>query len=463
MSSTAITIARSILCSSTPQSEIRPLFAQLAKILRTTSEAHQLVSLNPRSLNPPEDSRRVSSAYEALRNVGESEPLISHLQTIQSSKPPLSKDNAAYGETPPDTICTLLSRLARHNRKEDFSGHFVDAGSGNGGVTVCAALSGRFPHCRGVEYDEARSEQAFRLKAAYDARLLPERGTPIEFVCGDAKDESFNDTSVVFCNSVVWDLELSGAISTKLDEASVQPNALVVSITRQFALPSFDLVDILKLPCNGGDDFNFYICQKIPEPSDMNTNLGWSNALSDSETMRGLRLEGQLENLVGISLQKGVEGLAFLTALAGSEPSTRLLSQTPAFLDAIAHGLRMDETLPMRASTSMILRAMSDFPTGRRAIAESSVLVEAILTSLCTTRIDGNDHPAIRANLLDVLGEGLNDPIGNDKLESRHIDALVKEVREDALDQQLGEVLEACGQIQAMRRLWAGESRHLDL
>ena len=330
-------------------------------------------------------------------------------------------------------------------------------------MTVCAALGGRFPHCRGVEYDEQRSEEAFRLKAAYDALPPPEQGTPIKFVCGDAKDESFSGTSVVFCNSVVWDLELSGAISTKLDEASVQPNALVVSITRQFALPSFNLVDILKLPCNGGDDFNFYVYQKMPEPGVMNTDLGWSNALSDSETMRGLRLEGQLEKLVDISLQKGVEGLAFLVALGGSEPSTRLLSQTPAFLDAAAHGLRMDETLPMRASMSMVLRGMADFPVGRRAIADSSVLVEAIFTSLCTTRMDGNDHPAIRANLLDVLGEVLHDPIGNDKLESCHIDALVKEVKGDAVDQQLVEVLEACGQIQAMRRLWAGGSRHSGL
>jgi hypothetical protein len=79
-----------------------------------------------------------------------------------------------------------------------------------------------------------------------------------------------------------------------------------------------------------------------------------------------------MEQLVVVSLQEGgLEGLAFLAALGASEPNVRLLLENTNLLDSTVSGLSLEDPqhFQTRASTSMVLRAMDNFPIGRRGPA----------------------------------------------------------------------------------------------
>ena len=502
-----VQLAREILSrSSSSSKEVPTLLARLARTLRETNQAHILTSMVPRvpvvAWRDATSSSSSSSSRIIDRQCFVDEMLDSAtLSSIQSPPPPpdgigrapLSIANATYGETPPDTIRTLLSALSSaeyhgmgtsdssgsksNESSRTFEGSFIDAGSGNGIATVCAASTERFYLCKGVEYNKGRHGKAVRLRNEYE-RVDGDHHqsqSRVEFICGDLKDEAFHGSSVIFANSVVWDFDLCSAVGRNVDTANMVGPSLVVSVSRRLPSPSFDLVDILTMPCNGGEDFTFYICQKSGLATDAENStcrIASSNngrdsfALSDSRHMRALRGEsGLLEELIGISMATGneIEGMTLLASMGASEPSARVLLNNGDVLPHLAEKLTRDtaNSLASRASSSLALRAMSDFPVGRRRIAEDAGVVAALIGSLVVEGCQGgsgNEHPAIRATVLDVLGGILNDPVGG-KIVGSHsdIDPLLANVRKDANAKGWLDVVESCNESQTMRRWYGGE------
>jgi Histone methylation protein DOT1 len=558
-------LAKSIMCPTTAKSQLAPLLFKLAQRLTESSEQHLLISRVPRvprkhdfpvpsmsveaALKSIEEELSSSSASSASSSTFQSSTATPTTTTRNSTRstttpassssksppPPLSSANSTYGETPPETIRDMIATLIdRHNLKQShFSGDFVDVGSGNGSVVLSAALTERFHGTyRGVEYDPIRQGTSLLLKVAYQDHYNTSRSTTttttaatrngitkttpqsVEFFCDDIRTivPSFLDgASVVFANCVVWDADLCGAMGQLLDDANLPPNALVVSMSRRFPSPTFNLVDILTLPANSGGDFTFYVSQKVSNGSSTTANNksnssngtatstkggGGSLAISDAplimillqEEDEKVKNDGGLlvEALIDSSLncdQVGTSGMTFLTALASSESGTRILLQNKNLLPEIATQLGWwDEDKPRttnlarRANASMFLRAISEFPIGRREIAKSDIVVQALLESLyrgaknnCNeseapahvTATPQRDHPLIRANVLDILGQVLYDPIGNKVLEERGVDALLNKVQVDASlaagSNTSGgefEVLEAGQAAQAMRQWW---------
>ena len=109
----------------------------------------------------------------------------------------------------------------------------------------------------------------------------------------------------------------------------------------------------------------------------------------------------------------------------------------------------------------MVLRELVNFPSGRRGVAESKDCVNAFMTALQEsshtneTNKPRNDHPMIKANLLDIAGQLLYDPVGNQTLVKHGIDSLLA----TTIGQEQHEAtFEACHQAQFLRRWWLGSN-----
>ena len=470
----ALKVARSILSTTktatkSKPTDLDPLFAELTRILQTASHEHLHISVAPRVPN--------EHNFSSPAGILSTEELVDSIQVPAPSGPSLlSSANLTYGETPPNTIRDLLATiLERHNRElPRFTGGFVDAGSGNGTATVCAAQTGLFPTSCGLEYDNARHDTAVRLKTAYDNGNTTStenvRRTRVDFHCHDMQHDTattklFNQASVVFANSVAWDTALCGTMGTVLDQATLQPNALVVSLSRRFPSPSFNLVDMLTLQAND-DDYTFYVCRKVV------TETGGeelaSNPVSDTDiALSFIKQEGAfMEDLVSVSLNSNNSGMLFLAALANSESMTRILLANEDVLPELATRLGFKADLGQRASASVLLRSIADVPIGRRKIAECHELVRAFVSSLepaSQPKLLKNDHVMIRANIVDIIGQVVYDPVGNAILEDCGIDGLLSNelVRAEANGEDWKEVGEACKEAQDMRRSWQTERMSL--
>jgi len=515
-------LANKIINSST-KPEIRSLFVELTQTLNITSEAHYIAALNKSQLNVTPTIRFpivVNAFNQILKDANEYEDDSNQQQhkkqmekdrenrhsasevkdEDEEQEPKLSTSNATYGETPPTTISSLLHLLSNHHDggRTTFPGDFVDAGSGRGGVLCVAALEGMFEKCRGIEYDKRHSQAAFALETEYNKykqqQLVKSSTTKeetkdndpiqvshdygatascVQYICGDLGDETFEGASVVYSNAVVFDSPLCSTLGRILDDANLQPNAFVVTATKQFALPSFELVDMLQLPCNGGQLFTFYINQKRTRSDSTMpcSESGAVPAVSDSEYMRLLRStrttsdrEGSssssnmMDQLVAISLQDGgLAGLAFLAALGASETNVRYMCDNHDLLSSLVSKLQLEngQDLPTRASASILLRAVSAFPIGRRTIAQDDRLLDAMFSSLVVLdQLAKNDHVLIRANIVDSLGEVLKDHVGNDVLANRGIDAVVANLVDDTSNSEM--MTEACQAVISFRRWRSG-------
>lgn len=63
----------------------------------------------------------------------------------------------------------------------------------------------------------------------------------------------------------------------------------------------------------------------------------------------------------------------------------------------------------------------------------------------------------MQANLLDIVGQCLHDPVANERLGKLGIDDVLGELQAKGND-----VVEACMEAQTMRRWWSGEQRSLN-
>ena len=356
---------------------------------------------------------------------------------------------------------TLLSILQEdHNGGRLFEGNFMDVGSGNGAAIVCAAMTGRFHESKGIEYDETRHQEAILLQDAYQRKKVKKDRNEVHLVKGDIGHfpELLDDASVVFCNSVVFDPELSAAVGKMLDlnEKLAFPR-IVVSVSRRFPCPTFNLVDVFKMFSNTGKEFTFFVQQK-------QQLIASSPAVSDSLEMVYLLKEEELfRALVEMAVDDSKEEnkhdrMAVLSAIGMSESGTRVLLKNKNFLSSMASQMFRIEDLPSRASSSMVLRAVASFPVGRRVIAESDTVMDALLANVSTS-IAQKDHPAIRANVLDILGQVLQDSVGQEII-TRDIDDWLQANMDLAHKEGWEEVIDACLEIQMMQRWWKGELRY---
>ena len=173
-----------------------------------------------------------------------------------------------------------------------------------------------------------------------------------------------------------------------------------------------------------------------------------------------------MNELVAASLQDGsLEGLSFLAALSASETNVRVLCENDDMLNLLVSRLQLKQggDLATRASSSILLRAVSAFHIGRRTIAQDDRLLDTMFASLAVwdqrntnndTEVADNDHVLIRANIVDSLGEVLKDHVGNDVLGSRGIDSVVNNLLDNTPKAEL--LVEACQAVISFRRWRSG-------
>ena len=95
----------------------------------------------------------------------------------------------------------------------------------------------------------------------------------------------------------------------RFDEADHAPNGLVVSISRRFPCPSFDLVGILKMPCNGGNEFSFYVCQKQEMMSTKSRLSGKAVTLAAESQITGKAALGAIIDRNRLGASRAVQSL----------------------------------------------------------------------------------------------------------------------------------------------------------
>ena len=108
----------------------------------------------------------------------------------------------------------------------------------------------------------------------------------------------------------------------------------------------------------------------------------------------------------------------------------------------------------------MAFRAVSSFPARRRSIAESNAAVAALVGSprieVNESGAGNNDHSAIRANVLDILGQILNYPIGDES-----VGAHCEDLDPNAEARGGSDVMKSCNETQTMQRWCGGKQRTL--
>jgi len=433
-------------------------FQKLTALLLTTNNPPAL----PRIPKPYIVSQSIRDQWQHIQDVASALSLASGnpATPMRQQRVPLSQANATYGTTPAASIWTMLDSLCL----DASTTMFVDAGSGMGVPSLAAALYGCH-HVRGLEVERGWHDQAMFLKQAYDnerRELVPCR---LEFLCTDMVIPqtgqlrgNFVGADIIFMNSVTWDAPLCRSVSERVELDTVDNDGrdvFVISLSRKVALPSFDLVDILSLNANGGM-FSFYVSQRRSK-RESNGGKFRHTALSDSETMRELR-ETQngllVEELISLALStKNTVGLGLLAVLGASEPTARLMSCHDDFWESMIRLISIDASLPTRASGSMILRAIVDHSIGKRSISQRCDVAHALVQA--AGRDD--EHPVVRANLLDVLGTVLYDsPLDH---VSEDLDHILLKLKDEVNHEGNIHLLDAAEEIRVMRKWWKGEQR----
>jgi len=354
--------------------------------------------------------------------------------------------------TPAASILTLLNVLYP-NGSSNASGSFVDIGSGQGIPCLAAALSGRFSIAKGIECQPKWYESAVLLKEVYDENQDAKDACTLEFHCDDATKPAghLEGSSCVFLNSVTFDAKFCQQLGHRIEsdlarEKTAGDDIFVVSLSRRLPLPSFDLVDILRLNANGEGMYTFYVNRKANTQSTF-------YAITDSEIMRALRDNDLVGSLVAIARGHADErlGLSLLAALAGSEPVVRQYMCCPVLLERLETSIDSKlATLTQKALGSMVLRAMSDHPVGRSAIAKSDSLLDELLAGISTDE----EHPALRANFLDIFSQLLYDsPLDRISVE---LNETTERLQEDNAALVSDNLREALAETIAMRRWWDG-------
>lgn len=437
----ALSVARKALAAACKQDQATAL-QEVTKLL-TTSNPPPFEPRVPLSFVADERQRQRLRAIEQR-----AADILPGIKLEDTPVIEVSAANASYGATTPETMFELLNVLYPSNSKA--AGSFIDAGSGRGEPTLAAALSNKFILAKGVESEISHHRHALSLQQAYKESKGAD--CPLEFTNSDMTvPGTFVGGSCVFLNSVLFDAQLCRTLGERLEEdlqvadgaaSSTQEDIVVVSMSRRLALPSFDLIDVLSLPANGGELFTFYINRRDGNDSTH------SPALSDSSGMRELRRADCFDAVLDMTLESQDEQASklLLVALAASEPSTRSMCSHQALWDKLFESLHPEANLISRALGSMVLRSMVAHPVGRRTVAKQSELVDGLILGLG----DSTLHPAIKANYLDVLDNLLHDSPLEDHC--NQLDEIMGRLQ-GSTDPN---ITEATFEVVARRRWWGG-------
>lgn len=504
ISTTALSLAKKVVSSTRNESRDESL-QQLTQILSRTNPP----PFRPRVPRPcaPDGGQRILQTSIERR----ADTILPQLNMTEQSHP-LARNteaNRTYGSTPADSIYTLLEIL--YPKTNVARGSFIDGGSGMGIPTLTAALSQKFRSARGIEYETKWYQSSTAILQAYREEQKQLRSTAsnnpmqceLDFKRGDMTEPgSFEGASCVFFNSVTWDAKLCQKVSRCLEQdlkfVSSHPihendrefvdDVFVISMSRRLALPSFDLVDVVRLKANGGGLFTFYVNRLVGNPQSP------FSATSDSEIMRTLREEddGALwDDLLDIAMDSCATGggndprigFGFLVAIAASEPSTHSMTfrqnscyqyrhhdhSSSVLWDRLKETLdHTNAGLPSKVLGSMVLRAMVDHPVGRRMIGQQSELVELLvgaledgqntkcihLQSLQTNYLDIVSHLMHDAPLDDGRGHGANLELRLDNLLDQL--PLASSSKEET---RLSNLYEAAREVSALRQWWQGHPR----
>jgi hypothetical protein len=251
-------------------------------------------------------------------------------------------------------------------------------------------------------------------------------------------------------------------LGTLTKEEEMHPNdVFVVSMSRTLALPSFDLVDILSMNANGGM-FNFYVNRRSKTLNDTSIASSRHFSMSDSPTMRKLRestggmlLKDLIQLATGSSSLSTSGGLHFLAALSASEPSVRAMILDEGIWKTLILSIGTETDLPTRALGSMVFRALVDHAVGRRAVSERLYVVDSVIAAIGRN----DEHPVVRANLLDVLSNVLCDsPLDHASLD---VDSVLAKIKNESERDGQSDITQALKETLAIRRWWKGEQRTL--
>ena len=435
------------------------LFQELTTLLSSSHPAPFLARVPKPYIATESEEIQLKTLLKEWKRRAASSPRIDDARKDLHNWKDLARDT--YGVTPVNTMNTIFNVLY-HYQDTKAVGSFVDAGSGEGIPTLAAALSGRFPNSKGLEYNRMWHQWALGLKSIYDEQNRGKEDS-LEFICDDLMDSSgpthFSGASCVFVNGVTFGAQLCHSISKKLEQElgsktdEVEEDIFVVSMSRRLALPSFDLVDVLSLNANGDGTFTFYVHRKAQRESS-------HTATTDSQELRTLRHHGDdlLDELLETSLQIDPDaGLKFAASIASSEPTVRenLLSSKTLW-KILEQSLSSGESLIQRAIASMVLRAMVDHSVGRYAVASANNETVILRLLGCLENIE--EHPAIRANLLDVLIQLLHDSPLTDV--TKELDELVNKLDFEHQGGHLSpDLLESLKEMIAMREWWNGKQK----
>ena len=537
-SSTVVQLARRVLKSSNSApfaSDTLSSFQELTSIIASTNPPPVIPRVPDAQHGPNASEKNASELEQRFQRilVKPNNNILGKSRNIQTSNeqpslllPELNQANSTYGTTPAASIQILLNVLYPPTEaRSKARGPFVDAGSGQGVPTLAAALSGRFPLAKGIEYQSKWHESAVALKAAYEKEQEQTLRYPqndcdkfeqgarcqLEYVFGDMTEpdaKHFVGASCVFLNGVTFDAKMCQAISHRLEDELVanantkasksyhrgSEDVFVVSMSRKLALPSFDLVDVLSLNANGDGMFTFYVHRRAPSSIASVVSLH-HRATSDSEIMRVLRAKtnflkddrkgagmkrprisigfGSLSLIdelvnVALSLISNEEsddqtrlGMSFLAALAASEPTVRQnmsKRSRPRLWRILQQSMFVSASLTEKVLGSMVLRAMADHSIGRSIIAENNALVDLLLAS-----VDNHDeHPAIRANILDVLSQMLHDfPMTRVSKELDQVLLRITTISDQEATLLPSNLSEALAEAVEMQRWWGGHRKYI--
>ncbi len=151
----------------------------------------------------------------------------------------------SYGETPPNTVESMLGYKRRRDRI------FYDLGSADGRVVMQMAMySGlhrRFDLTVGIEVVPQRHRVALQaLERAQSSGFLKAQ---VDFRQGSFLSTNFSDGDLIYVNSTTLREETLYDLTSQFQ--MLKPNSRVFLVDRDIHLPDFDKLAKLKLSVNG--------------------------------------------------------------------------------------------------------------------------------------------------------------------------------------------------------------------
>ena len=181
-----------------------------------------------------------------------------------SSRGRQAKESMGYGEVGLDSMGAILEAVQALQGLR-IGGTFFDLGSGRGHAVLAAATfpAGRslFNRCVGIELHEPLHHTALRAVARWDDKskaLARSAALPaIELRLGDFLEESWDDASVVFAVSTLFEDNLMAEMAAKA--TSLPPGTVFVTVSHPLPAKNWTIRNVLQLPFSWTKDRGSYV------------------------------------------------------------------------------------------------------------------------------------------------------------------------------------------------------------